>query len=131
MPRAVDYFPSVIPAREELSGRRGESSRLVNAGRSGRWRTNNIYAPPKTRQPVAWMRTNLSDGMCPWVDGNSATRGVRMVIGHAPMMLHRAGERYRPDYKATSLRLEGYTKVLCRSMPTKASTFNDKHEPRQ
>jgi poly(3-hydroxybutyrate) depolymerase len=45
----------------------------------------NIYVPPKTNAPIAWMQTTgLSDGTCPWVSGTSTTRGAKFIaIEHA------------------------------------------------
>jgi len=45
----------------------------------------NIYVPPKTGEPIAWMQTTgLDDGTCPWVNGNSATQGAKYIaIEHA------------------------------------------------
>ena len=45
----------------------------------------NIYVPPKTGEPIAWMQTTgLDDGTCPWVNGNSATQGAKYIaVEHA------------------------------------------------
>lgn len=45
----------------------------------------NIYVPPKTHAPIAWMQTTgLGDGTCPWVQGNSTTNGAKFIaIEHA------------------------------------------------
>ncbi|RYZ01056.1 MAG: hypothetical protein EOO73_36670 [Myxococcales bacterium] len=40
----------------------------------------NIYVPQKNHQPIAWMQTTgLSDGTCPWVNGNSTTQGAKFI----------------------------------------------------
>jgi poly(3-hydroxybutyrate) depolymerase len=40
----------------------------------------NIYVPPKTHQPIAWMQTTgVNDTTCPWVNGNSTTQGAKYV----------------------------------------------------
>ncbi len=45
----------------------------------------NIYVPPKTREPIAWMQTTgMGDTTCPWVNGNSTTQGAKFIaIEHA------------------------------------------------
>jgi poly(3-hydroxybutyrate) depolymerase len=45
----------------------------------------NIYVPPKTGEPIAWMQTTgMDDGTCPWVNGNSTTQGAKYIaIEHA------------------------------------------------
>jgi poly(3-hydroxybutyrate) depolymerase len=45
----------------------------------------NIYVPPKTHAPIAWMQTTgMSDGTCPWIQGNSTTNGAKFIaIEHA------------------------------------------------
>lgn len=45
----------------------------------------NIYVPPKTHEPIAWMQTTgMSDGTCPWVNGNSSTQGAKYIaLEHA------------------------------------------------
>ncbi len=45
----------------------------------------NIYVPPKTHAPIAWMQTTgMSDGTCPWIQGNSTTNGSKFIaIEHA------------------------------------------------
>jgi poly(3-hydroxybutyrate) depolymerase len=45
----------------------------------------NIYLPPKTRLPIAWMQTTgMGDRTCPWVNGNSTTQGSKYIaIEHA------------------------------------------------
>jgi len=45
----------------------------------------NIWLPPKTGEPIAWMQTTgMSDGTTPWVQGNSTTRGAKFIaIEHA------------------------------------------------
>lgn len=40
----------------------------------------NIWLPQKTGQPIAWMQTTgMSDGTCPWVNGNSQTQGAKYI----------------------------------------------------
>lgn len=40
----------------------------------------NIYVPEKTHEPIAWMQTTgMSDGTCPWVQGNSTTNGSKFI----------------------------------------------------
>jgi poly(3-hydroxybutyrate) depolymerase len=40
----------------------------------------NIYVPPATHEPIAWMQTTgMSDGTCPWVNGNSQTQGAKYI----------------------------------------------------
>jgi len=45
----------------------------------------NIYVPPKTHEPIAWMHTTgMSDTTCPWVNGTSTTQGSKYIaIEHA------------------------------------------------
>jgi len=45
----------------------------------------NIYVPPKTHAPIAWMQTTgMGDTTCPWVQGNSTTNGAKFIgIEHA------------------------------------------------
>jgi poly(3-hydroxybutyrate) depolymerase len=40
----------------------------------------NIYVPPKTHEPIAWMQTTgMSDTTCPWVNGSSTTQGAKFI----------------------------------------------------
>ena len=40
----------------------------------------NIYIPTKTHAPIAWMQTTgMSDGTCPWINGNSTTQGAKFI----------------------------------------------------
>jgi poly(3-hydroxybutyrate) depolymerase len=40
----------------------------------------NIYIPPKTHAPIAWMQTTgMSDTTCPWINGNSTTQGSKFI----------------------------------------------------
>jgi poly(3-hydroxybutyrate) depolymerase len=40
----------------------------------------NIFVPEKTHEPIAWMQTTgMSDGTCPWVNGNSQTQGAKYI----------------------------------------------------
>ena len=40
----------------------------------------NIWLPQKTGEPIAWMQTTgMSDGTCPWVNGNSQTQGAKYI----------------------------------------------------
>jgi len=40
----------------------------------------NIWLPQKTREPIAWMHTTgMTDGTCPWVNGNSTTQGAKFI----------------------------------------------------
>ncbi len=40
----------------------------------------NIYLPAKTHEPIAWLQTTgMSDGTCPWVNGNSTTQGSKFI----------------------------------------------------
>jgi poly(3-hydroxybutyrate) depolymerase len=45
----------------------------------------NIYVPPKTHAPIAWMQTTgMGDGTCPWIQGSSTTNGAKFIaIEHA------------------------------------------------
>jgi poly(3-hydroxybutyrate) depolymerase len=45
----------------------------------------NIWMPPKTGAPIAWMQTTgMGDTTCPWVNGNSTTQGAKFIaIEHA------------------------------------------------
>jgi len=45
----------------------------------------NIYTPPSTHEHIAWMQTTgMSDGTCPWVNGDSTTQGAKYIaIEHA------------------------------------------------
>jgi len=45
----------------------------------------NIFVPEKSHEPIAWMQTTgMSDGTCPWVNGNSTTQGAKFIaIEHA------------------------------------------------
>ncbi len=45
----------------------------------------NIYVPPRTGEPIAWMQTTgMNDGTCPWVQQNSVTNGAKFIaIEHA------------------------------------------------
>jgi poly(3-hydroxybutyrate) depolymerase len=45
----------------------------------------NIYVPPKTHEPIAWMQTTgMGDGTCPWVNGGSMSQGAKFIaIEHA------------------------------------------------
>jgi poly(3-hydroxybutyrate) depolymerase len=40
----------------------------------------NIYVPPKTHEPIAWMQTTgMTDTTCPWINGNSTTQGSKFI----------------------------------------------------
>jgi poly(3-hydroxybutyrate) depolymerase len=45
----------------------------------------NIFVPPKLHEPIAWMQTTgMSDGLTPWVNGDSTTQGAKFIaIEHA------------------------------------------------
>jgi poly(3-hydroxybutyrate) depolymerase len=45
----------------------------------------NIWLPTRTHEPIAWMQTTgMSDGTCPWINGNSQTQGAKFIaIEHA------------------------------------------------
>jgi poly(3-hydroxybutyrate) depolymerase len=45
----------------------------------------NIYVPPKTGEPIAWMQTTgMSDSLTPWVNRDSTTQGAKFIaIEHA------------------------------------------------
>jgi poly(3-hydroxybutyrate) depolymerase len=45
----------------------------------------NIYVPPKTHEPIAWMgTTGMGDGTCPWVNNDAQRRGAKYIaLDHA------------------------------------------------
>ncbi len=44
----------------------------------------NIYVPPKTGEPIAWMQTTgMSDGTCPWDRGNGSDGAKYIALEHA------------------------------------------------
>ncbi len=45
----------------------------------------NIYVPPATDLPIAWMQTTgMSDGTCPWVNSDDQKRGAKYIaLEHA------------------------------------------------
>ena len=87
----------------------------------------NIYVPTKTHEPIAWMQTTgMSDGTCPWVNGNSTTQGAKYIaIEHATddgctvpsdIPIWKQGAHVCYDFQG------------CKAgFPTKACTFNGPH----
>lgn len=87
----------------------------------------NIYVPPKTHAPIAWMQTTgMGDGTCPWVQGNSTTNGAKFIaIEHATdngctvpadLPIWKQGNHVCYDF------------VGCKAgYPTKACTFDGGH----
>jgi poly(3-hydroxybutyrate) depolymerase len=87
----------------------------------------NIWLPKKTHEPIAWMQTTgLSDGTCPWVQGNSMTNGAKFIaIEHATdngctvpaeIPIWKQGAHVCYDFEG------------CKAgFPTKACTFNGDH----
>jgi poly(3-hydroxybutyrate) depolymerase len=87
----------------------------------------NIYVPPKTHQPIAWMQTTgMSDTTCPWVNGSSTTQGAKFIaIEHAtdngctvPATIPTWSSGNHVCYAFQGCRAE---------FPTKACTFNGGH----
>jgi poly(3-hydroxybutyrate) depolymerase len=87
----------------------------------------NIYLPMKNHQPIAWMQTTgMSDGTCPWIQGNSTTQGAKFIaIEHgtdngcmvpATIPIWQSGAHV--CYDMPSCRPE---------FPTKVCTFNGPH----
>lgn len=87
----------------------------------------NIWMPPKTREPIAWMQTTgMGDTTCPWVNGNSTTQGAKFIaIEHATnngctvpanFPIWQQGNYVCYDFEGCDA---GY--------PTKACTFNGGH----
>jgi poly(3-hydroxybutyrate) depolymerase len=87
----------------------------------------NIYVPPKTGEPIAWMQTTgMGDGTCPWVNGSSTTQGAKFIAiekatnngctvpANIPTMSQGAHLCY--DFEGC---MPGF--------PTKACTFNGGH----
>ncbi|WP_437932472.1 hypothetical protein WMF37_25495 [Sorangium sp. So ce291] len=87
----------------------------------------NIWLPPKTHEPIAWMQTTgMSDRTTPWVNGSSTTQGAKYIaIEHAtdngcmvPADI--------PTWKSGDTLC--YDFLGCRSgYPVKACTFNGGH----
>ncbi|HEX2673656.1 MAG TPA: hypothetical protein VHM25_22410 [Polyangiaceae bacterium] len=87
----------------------------------------NIYVPPKTHAPIAWMQTTgMSDGTCPWISGSSTTNGAKFIaIEHATdngcmvptdIPIWKQGNHVCYDFMGCKA---GY--------PTKVCTFNGGH----
>ncbi len=87
----------------------------------------NIYVPPKTHEPIAWMQTTgMSDTTCPWVNGNSTTQGSKFIaIEHATdngctvpetIPIWQQGNHVCYDFQGCGA-----------SFPTKVCTFNGGH----
>jgi hypothetical protein len=87
----------------------------------------NIYVPPKTGEPIAWMQTTgMGDGTCPWINNANSERGAKFIaLEHAedngctipadiPTMNQGAHLCY--DFQGCGA-----------SYPTKACTFNGGH----
>jgi poly(3-hydroxybutyrate) depolymerase len=87
----------------------------------------NIWLPPKTNEPIAWMQTTgMSDGTTPWINGNSTTQGAKYIaIEHgtdngctvpATIPTWQTGNHVCYDFQG------------CKAeFPTKACTFNGGH----
>jgi poly(3-hydroxybutyrate) depolymerase len=87
----------------------------------------NIWMPPKSGEPIAWMQTTgMGDSTCPWVNGNSSTQGAKFIaIEHATnngctvpanLPIWQQGGYVCYDFEGCDA---GY--------PTKACTFNGGH----
>jgi poly(3-hydroxybutyrate) depolymerase len=89
----------------------------------------NIYVPPKTHQPIAWMHTTgMSDTLTPWINGDSTTQGSKFIaIEHAtdnectvPAEIPTWQEGNHVCYDFTGCGA---------SFPTKVCTFDGGHSP--
>lgn len=87
----------------------------------------NIFVPPKTSKPIAWMQTTgMSDTLTPWVNRDSTTQGAKYIaIEHAT--------NNRCDVPETLPTWQGgdhlcYEFPACgASTPTRACTFDGGH----
>lgn len=89
----------------------------------------NIYVPPKSNEPIAWMQTTgMSDTLTPWVNRDSTTQGSKFIaIEHAtnnsckvpePLPTWQEGDHVCYEFSACGA-----------SFPTVACTFDGGHSP--
>jgi poly(3-hydroxybutyrate) depolymerase len=89
----------------------------------------NIFVPPKTHKPIAWMQTTgMSDTLTPWVNRGSTTQGAKFIaIEHATnnacavpetIPTWQEGEHVCYEFKECGV-----------SFPTKVCTFGGGHTP--
>jgi poly(3-hydroxybutyrate) depolymerase len=90
----------------------------------------NIFVPPKTNKPIAWMQTTgMSDTLTPWVNRDSTTQGAKYIaIEHATangcaipetIPIWQEGDHVCHEFTGCGT-----------SFPTRACTFNGGHTPR-
>ncbi|MEO8316167.1 MAG: hypothetical protein ABI645_15400, partial [Pseudomonadota bacterium] len=90
----------------------------------------NIFVPPKTHKPIAWMQTTgMSDNLCPWVNRDSTTQGAKFIaIEHATDNGCAAPETIQTWQEGDHVCHE--FKQCGASYPTKVCTFNGGHTNR-
>jgi poly(3-hydroxybutyrate) depolymerase len=90
----------------------------------------NIFIPPKTHKPIAWMQTTgMSDNICPWVNRDSTTQGAKYIA------IERATDNGCAVPETFPTWQEGdhvcYEFTACgAATPTRVCTFNGGHTNR-
>lgn len=88
----------------------------------------NIYVPPKTKQPIAWMSTTgMSDGTTPWVNNEAQRRGAKFIaLDHATNNGCAVSGNTVPAWTSGAHVCHDFTG--CRAgFPVKACTFGGGH----
>jgi poly(3-hydroxybutyrate) depolymerase len=89
----------------------------------------NIYVPPKTHEPIAWMQTTgMSDTLTPWINRDSTTQGSKFIAIEratdngctvpADIPTWQEGNHVCYDFEGCGA-----------SFPTKVCTFDGGHSP--
>jgi poly(3-hydroxybutyrate) depolymerase len=89
----------------------------------------NIFVPPKTGKPIAWMQTTgMSDGLTPWVNRDSTTQGAKYIaIEHATNNGCEVPETI-PTWKEGPHVCHEF-KACGAATPVRACTFDGGHTP--
>jgi len=87
----------------------------------------NIFVPPRTHQPIAWMQTTgMSDNLTPWVNQGSTTQGSKYIaIEHATDNGCAVPETI-PTWQEGGHVCHEFT-ACGATTPTRACTFNGGH----
>jgi poly(3-hydroxybutyrate) depolymerase len=87
----------------------------------------NIFVPPKTNKPIAWMQTTgMSDNLTPWVNRDSTTQGAKYIaIEHATNNACAVPDTI-PTWKEGNHICHEFT-ACGASTPTRACTFGGGH----
>jgi poly(3-hydroxybutyrate) depolymerase len=89
----------------------------------------NIFVPPKTNKPIAWMQTTgMSDTLTPWVNRDSTTQGAKYIaIEHATNNACTVPQTI-PTWQEGNHVCHEFT-ACGASTPVRACTFGGGHTP--